>query len=148
MKTTINCLIAMTSVLLCALAPVSASAQGSQIADPFDLDFFDVWQSGILAIDGSASEQIADILAFFDDSVSAGTLQWAKEGKFPETMRNMIESAAQAIDQGNFRHACSLLKKIRNCFYFDNKPPQRISGPAMVQMVDMLTTLMQTLDCE
>ena len=62
-------------------------------------------------------------------------------------MRDMIESAAQSINQGNFEQACNQLEKIRNCFYFDNKPPQRITGPAMAQMVGKLTILMQTLNC-
>ncbi len=98
------------------------------------------------------SEQIANILTFFDKAVSDGTLQWAKPAKgkkpFSEIMRDMIESAADSINQGKYSQACKQLEKIRNCFYFDNKPPERISGPAMVQMVDMLTTLMQTLNCK
>jgi hypothetical protein len=105
----------------------------------------------------SPSEQIANILAFFDESVEQGTLRWARPGRghnpasarqFMKIMRNMIEAAANSIEQGKYEKACGQLDKITEYFDGQNSPHESITGPAAPQMVGKLQILMQTLHCK
>jgi Abnormal spindle-like microcephaly-assoc'd, ASPM-SPD-2-Hydin len=97
------------------------------------------------------SQQIANILAFFDSSVAAGTLQGSGPGNSAQgrlrALRNMIEAAGDLIRRGLIADACGQLADARNRTDGQPQPPDFVSGPAAVELRTRIETLRATLGC-
>ena len=97
------------------------------------------------------SQQIANILAFFDSSVAAGTLQGSGPGNSAQgrlrALRNMIEAAGDLISRGLVADACGQLADARNRTDGQPQPPDFVSGPAAVELRLRIETLRTTLGC-
>ncbi len=99
------------------------------------------------------SEQIANILAFFDESVAQGTLQGC--GRWPcmanmrlKAFRHMIKAAGDLIDGEWYGLACLQLRRI--LLRCDEKPwpPDFVKGEAIPQLTNMVEELRNSLGCE
>ncbi|MFH1370055.1 MAG: cellulase family glycosylhydrolase [Planctomycetota bacterium] len=112
--------------------------------------------TGVL-IPPSPSQQIADILAFFDEAVEQETIQgtwhgcggWMNHNDFQvKLMRYMIKTAGFLIEREKYHQACNILRQIhRNCDGQKN-PPDTLKGPAVSELANKIEVLMQTLDCK
>jgi hypothetical protein len=112
--------------------------------------------TGIL-IPPPPSQQIADILAFFNEAVEEGTIQSTlpKFGKCMnhndfnlQLMRYMINDVKSAIEREKCNHVCAKLNLLYlNC---DGKkmPPDLVTGTAVPELANMIQVLMQTLSCK
>jgi hypothetical protein len=94
---------------------------------------------------------VADILAFFDESVANGTLYGYGPGKSADgrlnALRNQIEAAGDLIDDGALEDACQqLLNAYERC---DGllRPPEFVAGPAAATLAGMILDLMGELGC-
>lgn len=111
--------------------------------------------TGVL-VPPSPTEQIADILAFFNEAVEQGTIQstwhrhggWLNHNDFRlKLMKCMIKKIASYIEREKYHSACNLLRHIyRSC---DDRPtpPDTLKGDAVPEFAGMIEELMQTLDC-
>jgi hypothetical protein len=96
-------------------------------------------------------ESIADILAFFDESVAGGSLYGNGPGRSGEArkkaLRNMIEAAGDLIDDGYTETACwQLLDAYERCDGLF-PPPDFVNGPAAATLRQMILDLMGELGC-
>jgi len=98
------------------------------------------------------SEQIANILAFFDTSVDDGTLVGDGPGNSAEkrlnALRNMIEAAGDLIENEMFEEACQQLLDVYRRMDGQPKPPDFVTGEAVTELATMIQELMTTLGCE
>ncbi len=98
------------------------------------------------------SEQIANILAFFDTSVDDGTL--AGDGpvnsaeKRLNALRNMLEAAGDLIENDLFEVACQQLIDIYKKTDGQPKPPDFVKGDAAPELASMIVELRGSLGCE
>lgn len=102
-------------------------------------------------IQSPPSEQIADLLSFFDASVTAGTLQGAGFGKSAsgrlKALRNMIEAAADFIDAFNAVEACQQLQDVLDRVDGNPRPPDFATGPALDELRSRIIELRAQLGC-
>jgi beta propeller repeat protein len=103
--------------------------------------------TGVLA--DPPSEQIADIIAYFDASVDDGTLWGDGPGNSADNrlnaLRNMIEAAGDLIDDGLIIEASQqLLDAYQKCDG-ELKPPDFVSGPAAVELANLIQNLLNSL---
>ena len=102
-------------------------------------------------VEAPPSEQIAELLSFFDSSVAAGTLQGAGPGNSAQgrlkALRNMILAAADFINQSNFDQACHQLLDVLNRIDGLPRPPEFASGPAAEELRLRITELRAALGC-
>ncbi len=105
--------------------------------------------TGILPL----SEQIADIRAFFDESVEQGTLVGC--GRLPrlaklrlEIMRLMLKLAGKLIDRGLDRLACIQLRCIYECCDGQSRPVDLVEGEAVAELAAMVQDLIKSLECK
>jgi hypothetical protein len=114
-------------------------------------------QLSAVGIPPPPSEQISNILAFFDESVEQGTLQGVLYGcgKGPphadfqlKILRCMIQAASNSIERERYRQACEQLRHIYKCCDGQCKPPDLVTGDAVPELASMIQQLMRTLDCE
>jgi len=105
-----------------------------------------------IEIPSPPSEQIANILAFFDASVEEGTLLGDGPGNSAEkrlnALRNMIEAAGDLIERELPEEACQQL--LDACRRMDGQPapPDFVKGEALPELMGMIQKLMTTLGCE
>jgi beta propeller repeat protein len=96
-------------------------------------------------------QQIAEILAFFDASVAAGTLIGSGSGNSAngrrKALRNMIEAAGDLIQQGRIEDACRQLADAANRTDGAERPPDFVEGPAAAELRVRIELLRSTLGC-
>jgi hypothetical protein len=96
-------------------------------------------------------QQIAEILAFFDASVAAGTLVGSGSGNSAggrrKALRNMIEAAGDLIQQGRIEDACRQLADAANRTDGAERPPDFVEGPAAAELRVRIELLRSTLGC-
>jgi beta propeller repeat protein len=96
-------------------------------------------------------QQIAEILAFFDASVEAGTLKGSGSGNSAsgrrKALRNMIEAAGDLIQQGRIEDACRQLADAANRTDSAERPPDFVEGPAAAELRVRIELLRSTLGC-
>jgi beta propeller repeat protein len=96
-------------------------------------------------------QQIAEILAFFDASVAAGTLVGSGNGNSAsgrrKALRNMIEAAGDLIQQGRIEDACRQLADAANRTDGAERPPDFVEGPAAAELRVRIELLRSTLGC-
>jgi hypothetical protein len=111
--------------------------------------------TGVL-IPPSPSEQIANILAFFNEAVEEGTIQSVSPNFNKCTNRNdsqlqlircMINAVRLSIERQKFHQACNMLRQIYQSCDGNRMPPDTIRGEAVPEFANMIQVLMQTLDC-
>ena len=99
----------------------------------------------------SPEEQIANILAFFDESVIAGTLEGKGPGKSALkrlfVFRKSIETASKLIERGRIRAACGLLWIAYRQCDGERMPPDFIKGAATPELNTMILELIGSLGC-
>lgn len=102
------------------------------------------------------SEQIADILAFFDEAVEQGTIQDVSRGSCGRMLQNdfhlriircMLNAVRLSIERQKYRQACNMLRQIYLSCDGNRMPPDTIRGEAVPEFANMIQVLMQTLDC-
>ena len=98
------------------------------------------------------SSQITSILAFFDEYVKEGSLQWvSKNSSRPDyhlnILRNMVQSAQSSINRGKYTLACRQLTKVQKYFNSTNTSSDHVEGTGVVNLADAIQKLMQALGC-
>jgi hypothetical protein len=97
------------------------------------------------------SDQIAELLAFFDSSVVAGTLEGAGQGNSAagrlKALRNMIQAAADFITQASFVQACHQLQDVLDRIDGLPRPPDFAGGAAVEELRSRITDLRAALGC-
>jgi beta propeller repeat protein len=105
---------------------------------------------GVSAV-GPPQQQIADILAFFDSSVQAGTLTGNGSGNSGagrrNALRNMLTAAGNLIQQGRISDACQQLLDALNRTDGNSLPPDFVAGSAAADLAQRIRTLRATLGC-
>ena len=105
---------------------------------------------GVSAV-GPPQQQIADILAFFDSSVQAGTLTGNGPGNSGagrrNALRNMLTAAGNLIQQGRIADACQQLLDALNRTDGNSLPPDFVTGSAAADLAQRIRTLRATLGC-
>ena len=95
------------------------------------------------------SEQLTDILEFFDESVANGNLEGSGPGKSVQgrlgALRNMIESVGYLIDQGRFDEAAQQLQNAYDRVDGRPRPPDFAQGSAAAQLAAMIQELIDSL---
>lgn len=98
------------------------------------------------------SEQIANILAFFDTSVNDGSLVGDGPGNSAEkrlnALRNMVEAAGDLIDNELSEEACQQLLDVYRRMDDQPKPPDFVTGEAVPELASKIQDLMTSLGCE
>jgi hypothetical protein len=94
---------------------------------------------------------IADILAFFDDAATSGSLVGTGSGQSGTgrlgALRNMIQTAGEFLSQGDSAQACQQLKEALDRTDGNPNPPDFVSGAAAAQLATMLQALRTSLGC-
>jgi hypothetical protein len=97
------------------------------------------------------SAQIADLLAFFDTAVGAGTLQGhgtgGSAGGRLNALRNMIASASDLINRGLFAQACAQLLDAFHRADGEPQPPDFVKGPAAAEIAQRIQIIRASLGC-
>jgi len=97
------------------------------------------------------SEQIANILDFFEKSVNNGSLVGGSPGKSAEhrlnALRNMLKAAGNYIEQGSMGKACQQLLDAYHKTDGQSKPPDFVTGDAAPQLASLIQDLMDSLWC-
>jgi len=97
------------------------------------------------------SEQIANILDFFEKSVNNGSLVGGSPGKSAEhrlnALRNMLKAAGNYIEQGSMGEACQQLLDAYHKTDGQSKPPDFVTGDAAPQLASLIQDLMDSLWC-
>jgi len=98
------------------------------------------------------SEQIANILAFFDASVNDGSMVGDGQGNSAEkrfnALRNMVEAAGDLIENELFEEACQQLLDVYRRMDGQPKPPDFVKGEAAPELAAMIQELITSLGCE
>ena len=97
------------------------------------------------------SEQIANILEFFDQSIKAGTLEGdgpgASGGGRLKALRNMIETVGDLINEGRIDEACEQLWDVYRRSDGNPRPPDFVTGEAASELASQILTLLESLGC-
>jgi len=92
------------------------------------------------------------ILNFFDESVEEGNLIGEGPGKSAENrlnaLRNMLETAGELGEAGDYQAACGQLMAVYQKTDDDPRPPDFVSGSATEDLASMVLDLMDNLGCE
>jgi len=132
------------------------SAQGPAIAtvqivsDDEDESVVEVTLNGVgIITEVPPSQQIQDILDFFDASVAQGTLQGYGPGNSAanrlKALRNMIESASDLIEAGAYDQAADQLASIAKKTDGASKPQDFAVGEAVADLNAMIEALISDL---
>jgi hypothetical protein len=113
---------------------------------------FSTWAVAIVAnVASPPQQQITGILAFFDASVTAGTLTGSGNGNSAsgrrKALRNMIEAAGGLIQQGRTADACQQLADALNRADGNPTPPDFVAGTATPGLAQRIRDLRATLGC-
>lgn len=96
-------------------------------------------------------QQIAAIISFFHDSVTAGTLEGSGPGSSAAgrlgALRNMLEAADDLIAQGAIADACVQLQDALRRTDGNPRPPDFVSGTAAAELASRIATLLNSLGC-
>ena len=96
-------------------------------------------------------QQIADLLAFFDSSVTAGTLKGNGPGSSAQgrlkALHNMIEAAGDLIRRGLVVDACQQLADARDRADGQPQPPDFVQGSAATELRQRIEAVRATLGC-
>lgn len=99
----------------------------------------------------ASSVTVADILAFFDESVADNTPFGAGPGNSTDgrsnDLRNMIEAAGDLIEDGYIEEACRQLLDAYHRCDGEFPPPDFVAGPAAPTLGQMIFDLMAQLGC-
>jgi hypothetical protein len=97
------------------------------------------------------SYQIAELLSFFDMAVTAGTLEGAGPGNSAagrlKALRNMIQAAADFLNQSALDQACQQLQDVLNRIDGLPRPPDFAGGAAAGELFSRVTALRAALGC-
>ena len=97
------------------------------------------------------SEQIASLLSFFDFAAGAGLLQGTGPGNSAagrlKALRNMIQAAADVINQSNFTQACLQLQDVLSRVDHGPRPPDFASGPSVEEIRSRVADVRASLGC-
>ena len=99
-------------------------------------------------------QQIADILAFFDQCTADDTCVGIDFGNpraaeaRERSIRNQIEAAGDLLADGLIEDACDLLRNILNRMNESPQPPDFLTGSAIPELVALIKTLRATLGCD
>ncbi len=129
---------------------VPASAVVTIVSDDEDESIVDVALSGVgIVIVIPPSQQIQDILDYFDASVTDGTLVGYGPGnsasKRLNALHNMIESASDLINAGNDAQAIDQLGSIAKKTDGISKPQDFVAGDAAAVLNTMINDLIADL---
>jgi len=95
---------------------------------------------------------IDNILNFFDESIPNGTLTGDGPGNSANgrlnALRNMLEMAGDLIEIPDIEGACVQLKAALGKCDGDPLQPDFVTGPAAIQLSQMIEDLMESLGCE
>jgi hypothetical protein len=95
------------------------------------------------------SQQITNILTFFDQSVANGTLVGNGPGNSAQgrlkALKNMIEAAGDLISHGRVQEARQQLQDAYLRVDGQPKPPEFAAGPAAAQLASMIQQLINSL---
>lgn len=98
------------------------------------------------------SEQLAQILEFFDTCVTEGTLSGNGLGNSAEgrlgALRNMIEASGDLINGELFEEACQQLLDAYNRTDGNPKPPDFVTGDSAQELAVQIKDLRTSLGCE
>lgn len=98
------------------------------------------------------SEQLAQILEFFDTCVTEGTLSGNGPGNSDEgrlcALRNMIKASGNLINSGLFEEACQQLLDAYNRTDGNPKPPDFVTGDSAQELAVQIQDLRISLGCE
>jgi hypothetical protein len=101
---------------------------------------------------GANELSIDDILAFFDDSIEAGTLVGEGPGKSGKhrhkALRNMLASSGNLLDEGLVDAACDQLLDALERTDDRFPPPDFVSGEAAIGLSDLILTLRIGIGCD
>ena len=133
-------------------APLVAGAAVNSLRIATDAGTLDVPLTGTgVSVAPPPQQQVADILAFFDASVTAGTLTGSGNGNSAngrrKALRNMIEAAGDLIQQGRLGDACLQLADALNRTDGDPRPPDFVLGTAAPELAQRIQALRATLGC-
>lgn len=133
-------------------APLSAGAASNSLRITTDAGTVDVPLSGTgVNVTLPPQQQIAEILAFFDASVAAGTLVGSGNGNSADgrrkALRNMIKAAGDLIQQGRIEDACQQLADASNRTDGAPQPPDFVEGTAAAELEQRIQALRSTLGC-
>lgn len=110
----------------------------------------DIWMYEF-EIPGELSQQIREILEFFDAAVADGTLIGSGLGKSAHgrlgALRNMLEAARDLIVQGNTADACGLLHDVLERTDGNPQPSDFVSGGAAAELAARVRALRTALGC-
>jgi len=105
-----------------------------------------------VAEEPSPSELIAEILAYFNDAVADGTLVGSGPGNSAagrlNALQNMIESAQDLIEAGDFAGACTQLLAAHGKTDGEARPPDFVQGEAAIELAALIMDLYARLGCE
>lgn len=97
------------------------------------------------------SEQIAELLAFFDAAVVSGTLQGDGPGNSAAgrltALRNMIAGAGDLITHGLVAQACAQLLEALRRADGEPQPPDFVIGPARAEFAERIGAIRTSLGC-
>jgi hypothetical protein len=98
------------------------------------------------------ASMVEDILAFFDGAVADGDLVGVGPGKSADNrlnaLRNMISTAGDLIEAGDYAGACDQLMAALEKCDGEALPPDFAAGDAAEVLADMLVDLMTSLGCQ
>jgi hypothetical protein len=115
-------------------------------------DFF-CWENKVsFTVVGEPQVMIEETLAFFDASVEAGTLVGQGSGNSAEcrlnALKNMLERAANLIDDGFYEEACEQLRDAYAKCDGLPTPPDFVVGPACEDLAAMIQDVTDSLGCQ
>ena len=97
------------------------------------------------------SEQIANILSFFDTSIADTTLEGRGPGKSAKkrlkALRNMIKAAGDFIEEELLEDACQQLMDVSTRMDGQYKPPDFVKGESVEELETMVQSLLTSLGC-
>lgn len=104
-----------------------------------------------VAVGSPFSQQIAELLTFFDQAVAAGTLQGAGPGSSAagrlRALRNMITAAGDMITGGNLGGACAQLTDVLSRMDGAPQPPDFVTGSAVGDLRSRVQQVKSNLGC-
>ena len=104
-----------------------------------------------VAVEPPPSEQVAEILVFFDNSVVDSTLAGAGNGNSAGgrlgALRNMIKAAGDLIDDGQTAEACQQLLDAYERVDGNVPPPDFADGASAQELAARIQTLRESLEC-
>jgi hypothetical protein len=144
-----------TMDLAVAFAPTSSGPAAASLAitsDDLDEGVVHVTLSGRgVATPDTPIQQIADLLAFFDDSVATGSLMGNGSGNSAQgrlnALRNMIEAAGDLIQDGSVADACGQLLAAYHRTDGVPQPPDFTTGSAAAELAARIRRLREALGC-